>query len=188
MHQRCCNPNHTFFHRYGGRGIQICPEWHRSNPGGFNNFIRDMGHRLAGESIDRIDNDGNYEPTNCRWVLKTKQQSNRSDAIFISAFGESKRLLDWLKDSRCQANVNTLRLRLKSGWAPERAISLPSTFIEQKAYCPCCSREYLRIKEWQRFCSLSCRKKTARRVSRKDDQDILVMKVISDREMEENDL
>jgi hypothetical protein len=73
MKQRCLNPNHKFYSYYGGRGIKICDRWLNS----FENFIQDMGEKPEGTSIDRIDNDGNYEPTNCRWATKIEQQKNQ---------------------------------------------------------------------------------------------------------------
>jgi hypothetical protein len=66
MKQRCNNPNHNRWHRYGGRGIRLWDAWHD-----FVEFLKDMGERPGAEySLDRIDNDGDYEPDNCRWVLK----------------------------------------------------------------------------------------------------------------------
>lgn len=75
MLARCYNPNATSFARYGGRGIAVCDRWR----GSFENFIADMGPRpTAYHQIDRINNDGNYEPTNCRWVTRTVQATNKS--------------------------------------------------------------------------------------------------------------
>lgn len=73
MQQRCSNPNRPEYPNYGGRGIRVCERW-----GDFELFLGDMGPRPGLEySIDRINNDGNYEPGNCRWATKSEQQSNR---------------------------------------------------------------------------------------------------------------
>lgn len=73
MIQRCCNPKHVAYVNYGGRGITVCERWRNS----FCAFLADMGFRPNGLSIDRIDNDGNYEPGNCRWATDQQQSFNR---------------------------------------------------------------------------------------------------------------
>ena len=73
--QRCTNQNSQAYERYGGRGITVCDRWRNS----FENFYADMGERPEGTSIDRINNDSNYEPGNCRWATSTEQNNNRRE-------------------------------------------------------------------------------------------------------------
>lgn len=74
MKQRCNNPNNAFYHRYGERGIKVCERWLNN----FENFLWDMGEPTDDLSIDRIDNNGNYEPLNCRWATSMEQGSNQT--------------------------------------------------------------------------------------------------------------
>ena len=73
MKDRCYNPNYKGFPRYGGRGIKVCDRWRDS----FENFLADLGERPLGRTLDRINNNGDYEFGNCRWATKSEQNYNR---------------------------------------------------------------------------------------------------------------
>jgi hypothetical protein len=84
LKKRCNNPNNISFVYYGGRGIKVCRRWKK-----FENFIADMGLPPSEKhSIDRIDNDGNYEPSNCRWATREEQANNKSNNKFITHNGQ----------------------------------------------------------------------------------------------------
>lgn len=92
MKQRCLNPNDKSYVAYGGRGIAICVQWMEFAP--FYNWAIANGYR-EDLTIDRIDNNGNYEPSNCRWSTLREQESNRRDNVFVQIAGEIKTLSEW---------------------------------------------------------------------------------------------
>lgn len=118
MHTRCTNPKTPNFARYGGRGVKVCEQW-----ASFSTFLRDMGEHPAGLSLDRIDNDGNYEAANCRWATNVEQHRNRSDNKIVEFRGESCTLAEW-EDRLCMRR-GLLRERLLCGWDVERAMTAP---------------------------------------------------------------
>lgn len=120
MLQRCNNPIAPGYRRYGQRGISVCAEWHD-----FAAFLRDMGERPAGTSIDRINNDGNYEPGNCRWATRKQQARNTSANRVLHYQGKSMSVADWAETTG--VSYNLLRRRVLTGWPAERAITTPVT-------------------------------------------------------------
>lgn len=121
MIQRCENPNHTWYHRYGGRGISICVEWRQN----FYAFARDMGERPSlKHTIDRIDGDKGYSPDNCRWATPKEQQNNKCNTPFIDWGGKEIALTEAAKLS--VVDYATLAWRLSNGWGVEDAMTIPS--------------------------------------------------------------
>lgn len=90
MRSRCQNTKSQFYRHYGGRGISVCERWQR-----FENFLQDMGPRPDGLSLDRIDNNGNYEPENCRWATNAHQQLNKRTSRLLTAHGKTQNLSLW---------------------------------------------------------------------------------------------
>lgn len=117
---RCRNTNCPLYKNYGGRGISVCDRWFNS----FEAFLKDMGEPPSlKHQIDREDNDGNYEPGNCRWVTSEVQQNNRRNNVLIEHNGRKKTLSQW---ATCLGvGVTTLRWRLLAGWPPEKILSVP---------------------------------------------------------------
>lgn len=91
MISRCEYKGNNRYPSYGARGISVCERWRNS----FEAFYADMGEKPHKMSIDRIDVDGNYEPSNCRWATASEQAANKRNTIYIEINGERKRLIDW---------------------------------------------------------------------------------------------
>lgn len=93
MRRRCLNSNHKYFKHYGGRGITVCERW-----SSFVNFFADMGVKPSPKhGIERIDNDGNYEPGNCRWATTAEQNANRANRREFAFDGKSLSLPEWAR-------------------------------------------------------------------------------------------
>lgn len=120
MKSRCFYKNDVSYDRYGGRGITVCDEWLTFEK--FHEWARSNGYS-DNLSIDRIDNDGNYEPGNCRWATTEQQAGNRSTTVRVSRNGVTKSLMDW-----CELeNINRAMVyqRLRRGWSVEEAFNVP---------------------------------------------------------------
>lgn len=123
MHERCYNPKNDHYHNYGGRGISICNEWQK--PHGFLNFYYwaiKNGYK-DGLTIDRINVNGNYEPSNCRWATRKEQQHNLRNNRKATIDGETKLVSEWC--NQYGIHKRTFDERLKRGWSLEDALKKP---------------------------------------------------------------
>lgn len=117
MKQRCYNKNSSQYKNYGARGIKVCDRWINS----FENFLLDMGVKEDGMSIDRIDVNGNYEPSNCRWANKYEQQRNRRNNRVLTFNGISMTAREWSKE--LGIHEATISTRVLSGYPIEMVLS-----------------------------------------------------------------
>lgn len=119
--RRCTLPTNPAYSKYGGRGIQVCDRWRLS----FHAFVEDVGMRPSPElSLDRIDNDGHYEPGNVRWATRKTQQRNKRNNRVLKLNGESRSVSEWAEIYGTYPQRITQRLA--QGWSPEKAITTPS--------------------------------------------------------------
>lgn len=117
MRARCLNPSHEQYADYGGRGVTIDPAWNS-----FEQFLKDMGPRPEGKTLDRKDNDGPYSATNCRWATRAEQARNTSQTTLYSFQGEEKCLADWADGRGIPRTTLWNRLHTLK-WSFERAIN-----------------------------------------------------------------
>lgn len=120
MKQRCMDPKVKEYYRYGGRGISVCKEWLEFEP--FYKWAMANGYR-DDLTIDRINNDGNYEPGNCRWVTYQEQVINSTSSKLITYKGETKNIKNWAKTLGIP--YTALMHRIRKGWSIERAFTQP---------------------------------------------------------------
>lgn len=119
MIRRCTDPTAFGYHRYGGRGITVCERWLHSFPA----FFEDMGSRPAGTSIDRLENDGNYELGNCRWATRAEQNANTSTAILVTVNGKTQPVGAWARELGVSSRAIFYRIRI---WGnTEKVITTP---------------------------------------------------------------
>ena len=118
MKQRCDNVKDKDNKYYGGRGISYDPRWKN-----FKNFLIDMGEPKPGETLDRIDNDGSYCKSNCRWASRAEQSRNRKYCQNLTYNGETKTIAEWA----CSLGMSEqgLKRRLDLGWSVEKTLSTP---------------------------------------------------------------
>ena len=128
MKARCSLPTNISYHQYGGRGITYCERWEI-----FENFIANMGEPPSEEhSLDRINNDGNYSPENCRWATIEVQSNNRSNSRFLEFQGRRQTLTQWAKE--LGMSPATIRGRLERDWTVEEALTtVPDLLFRSKS-------------------------------------------------------
>lgn len=121
MIARCKNHHDPAFKHYGGRGIRVCKRWHD-----FKLFLQDMGPRLSNEhEIDRVDNNGDYEPGNCRWATHIEQANNKRNNVRFEHAGERLTAPQWSRKTGLSATLIRTRI-LKLGWSAEQALTTPT--------------------------------------------------------------
>jgi hypothetical protein len=116
MRRRCQSPKALEYRNYGARGISVCERWQT-----FENFLSDMGEPEDGLTIERINNDGNYEPSNCKWASYKDQLNNRRNNHYVSAFGRRRTLTQWSEEMNIP--TSTIKNRLyRAKLSPEEAL------------------------------------------------------------------
>lgn len=122
MIRRCYYPETEFYHNYGGRGIIVCDRWLGDQ--GFDNFYQDMGAKpFNNYSLDRIDSNGNYEVSNCRWVSAKQQARNRRTTKLITIGEETKSMAEWCDIYNIKYSL--VKDRIQDGWEPLKAFTTP---------------------------------------------------------------
>lgn len=121
MKQRCCDKNKDGYKHYGGRGVQVCNEW-QTDFMSFYMWAHENGYK-ENLTLDRIDNNGNYEPSNCRWVGVDVQANNKRSNRYIIYGGERCTIAELSR--RFNIKQGTLRNRIECGWDIEKALTLP---------------------------------------------------------------
>lgn len=135
MKKRCYSPDCDRYKDYGGRGITICQEW-LDDFDNFADWAKANGYAL-GLTIDRIDNNGNYEPDNCRWITKKEQNRNKRTNLLVTYRGETKPLIEWCE--QLGLRYDPINNRIKKGWSVEDAFNTPLA-SEHESFSSMCRR------------------------------------------------
>lgn len=106
MHNRCYRKTNKDYHRYGGRGITVCDRWHT-----FALYYEDMGKRLPGMSLDRIDNNKGYSKENCRWISNKEQHLNRGNNLRLTHAGVTKTQVEWARELNTRSSTVAAQIK-----------------------------------------------------------------------------
>ena len=123
MIYRCYDPKCSQYKHYGGRGIRVCDRWnyYKLDEGeGLRNFLEDMGPKPEGMTLDRIDNDGDYSPENCRWATQEQQNNNTRRNVYLTYKGETMSMSQWSRKTGIPKS--TISIRKKRGESDEEAL------------------------------------------------------------------
>jgi hypothetical protein len=140
LRKRCDDSKYQHFRLYGGRGITYCKEWEV-----FDSFFKDMGVAPIGTSLDRIDSNGNYCKSNCRWATPFTQGNNRRDNIILEYNGKKQTISNFSKEFGISRNV--VRRRLQKGWSTEKALTTP---VEKRGITIEFNGEIKTRRQWER--------------------------------------
>ena len=127
MRERCANPKAKWFRNYGGRGIRVCDQWKTS----FATFIADLGPRPSPRhTLERVDNDGNYEPSNCRWATRHEQMNNTRLTTRLTIDGVTRTVSEWA----CAVGISrkVLRNRIDMGWPVDSVLLSPPSHKKRR--------------------------------------------------------
>ena len=151
MKRRCNNPKNKAYKYYGEKGVRVCDEW-VNDFSAFYEWAKENGYN-DNLTLDRIDSDGNYEPSNCRWATKTEQANNTSRNVFITYKNKTQTISMWAKELGIKYSL--IQDRLSAGWTPEEIFELPlgTKLKEQKLIT--FNGETHNISEWSRLLNIS---------------------------------
>lgn len=145
MRRRCSNTSHAQYAAYGGRGISVCDRWQND----YDAFVKDMGLRPEGMTIERVDNDGNYEPGNCRWATRAEQNRNTRRSRVLTMGGQTMNAADWAVHLGIPYNTIDHRIKLalpadqilsKKSLVREPQHGTVSCYVSRKCRCDPCRR------------------------------------------------
>lgn len=122
MLSRCEDFDSLQYKDYGGRGISVCDDWHTYEV--FYRWCMNNGYS-KGLQLDRMDVNGDYEPSNCRFVTQKENANNKRNNVVLTAFGETKTAAQWIEDERCVPLAGSFYKRIREGWSVEDALTMP---------------------------------------------------------------
>lgn len=145
MKERCHKEDNPQYHNYGGRGVEVCSEWRDD----FQAFYDHIGPKPSPElTVDRVDNDGNYEPGNVRWASRQQQCRNFRCNTLLTYDGRTQCIVEWAEE--LGVNRGTLQTRLQRGWSTERALTQPTGKHRRKHYGLTAFGRTQTLPEWEK--------------------------------------